>query len=261
MNQKQHPAQVENNASLINAARQVLAAFGDVTPEWLRGVLAELERQVVAAEAGNRMPADYCGCKHNGVHILRAMCGLHGPYIGPRGDDQVASDLRLYGSTFLRIDADGTYARLDPRHVTFVPTPEDRPRQVEGVLAVADQAGADGVVFTAETLRGMADGVTKFWDEERNALIYRGPPLNEYSGTDAEADERVAMLRDAARYEWLRERWGCLVSTWNSARSPKELLQIEAPDFRGWSVIDPSSLDRAIDSAMERDDAKDATPR
>jgi hypothetical protein len=44
---------------------------------------------------------------------------------------------------------------------------------VEGVLFVADEPDANGNVFTEQSLIAMADGVTKFWDEDRKALVLK----------------------------------------------------------------------------------------
>jgi len=46
--------------------------------------------------------------------------------------------------------------------------------EIEAVIAAADTADAKGVIYPAETLRGMADGKKYFWDEARQVLLYRG---------------------------------------------------------------------------------------
>lgn len=51
----------------------------------------------------------------------------------------------------------------------------DEPPQVEGILFVVGQPGPWGGLFSAETLEAMADGVTKFFDVPKQALVYRGP--------------------------------------------------------------------------------------
>lgn len=47
---------------------------------------------------------------------------------------------------------------------------------VESVLFLADVPSANGDTLPASTLRKMADNVETFWDEERQALIYRRDP-------------------------------------------------------------------------------------
>lgn len=51
---------------------------------------------------------------------------------------------------------------------------------------------------------------------------------------------------DAARYRWLRARWGRMAEEYDS----DQLVAIRESDssFEGWDV-DPVSLDRAIDAA------------
>jgi hypothetical protein len=51
--------------------------------------------------------------------------------------------------------------------VTFVEIPPGTP--IEAVVAIA------GPTMSAETLRRAANGTTLFFDQEREALIYRGP--------------------------------------------------------------------------------------
>ena len=46
---------------------------------------------------------------------------------------------------------------------------------VEAILAIADKPAGDGTVYPAEALKKAANGRTTFWDEARQALIYRGP--------------------------------------------------------------------------------------
>lgn len=45
---------------------------------------------------------------------------------------------------------------------------------IEAVVLLAGLQ-PDGSVLTADVLRACADGVQMFWDEKRQALIYRGP--------------------------------------------------------------------------------------
>lgn len=47
--------------------------------------------------------------------------------------------------------------------------------EVEGVLFVAGTPDIAGNILSEEALIKMADNVTRFWDAERKALIYRGP--------------------------------------------------------------------------------------
>lgn len=51
-------------------------------------------------------------------------------------------------------------------------TPGD---QAERVVAFGDVPDKSNHVYPSAELRKMADGVRLFWDEERRALIYRGP--------------------------------------------------------------------------------------
>jgi hypothetical protein len=46
---------------------------------------------------------------------------------------------------------------------------------MEAILAIADLRAPDGTVYPAEELKRTANGRTTFWDEARQALIYRGP--------------------------------------------------------------------------------------
>ena len=46
---------------------------------------------------------------------------------------------------------------------------------IEATLAVANQFNRNGDVLPPEVLKTLADGKTLFWDEARQALIYRGP--------------------------------------------------------------------------------------
>ena len=52
-------------------------------------------------------------------------------------------------------------------------------RQIEAILYFADRPTSAGTVFPAEELRAVADGKTTFFDEERQALVYRGPPFDD----------------------------------------------------------------------------------
>jgi hypothetical protein len=48
-------------------------------------------------------------------------------------------------------------------------------KQIEAIVIRADVPGPGGTIVTADVVRGMADGVRLFWDEDSKALIYRGP--------------------------------------------------------------------------------------
>jgi hypothetical protein len=54
---------------------------------------------------------------------------------------------------------------------------QERAREMHGVVAVAGQPDRDGNVLDAEALRALADNQFLFWEEDRQALIYRGPLL------------------------------------------------------------------------------------
>ena len=51
---------------------------------------------------------------------------------------------------------------------------------------------------------------------------------------------------DASRYRWLRERWG-RISEKYAGETPEVMSVGDDPD--GW-MVDPASLDAAIDAAM-----------
>lgn len=62
------------------------------------------------------------------------------------------------------------------------------------------------------------------------------------------------MSQGAARYAWLRQNWGQLVATinWQGSNLPKKMAYIGiAPDLMR---VDPQTVDRSIDEAMERED-------
>jgi hypothetical protein len=59
--------------------------------------------------------------------------------------------------------------------MTTVTEPLGRPCMLEIVIAVADIARGDGVVYTRDALRQMGDGVRLFWDEASGSMIWRGP--------------------------------------------------------------------------------------
>jgi len=54
-----------------------------------------------------------------------------------------------------------------------------RARAAGGVVAVAGQPDRDGTVLDAAALRALADDKFLFWEEQQQALIYRGPLLDE----------------------------------------------------------------------------------
>ena len=55
---------------------------------------------------------------------------------------------------------------------------QQRAREATGVIAIAGQPDRDGTVLDAAALRALADDKFLFWEEERQALIYRGPMLD-----------------------------------------------------------------------------------
>src|SRR5690606_31176606 len=57
---------------------------------------------------------------------------------------------------------------------------------------------------------------------------------------------------DAARYRWLRVRWGRIADTYDG--DSDQLVEIREADdrFEGWDVS-PESLDAAIDDAIQRE--------
>jgi hypothetical protein len=63
--------------------------------------------------------------------------------------------------------------------------------------------------------------------------------------------------QDARRYEWLRQNWGRLVCTTDAGRwdgkthGPRHVIGLQVS--KGLDVVDPQSLDQAIDAAMERE--------
>ena len=66
----------------------------------------------------------------------------------------------------------------------------------------------------------------------------------------AELEAKLAEAqKDAARYRWLRDRWGRVTETYDGDSGRVVEIGTE-PDGEGWDV-DASSLDAAIDSAME----------
>jgi hypothetical protein len=69
------------------------------------------------------------------------------------------------------------------------------------------------------------------------------------------AEDLEALLRDGARYEYLRENWGRLVvhTDGDYSRRERHVTAIELTARR--SNIDPQSLDQGIDAAIEREKA------
>lgn len=59
--------------------------------------------------------------------------------------------------------------------------------------------------------------------------------------------ERDALAKDAARYRWLRERWGRIAEEYEDDRMT--FIGREKNDGEGW-YTDPDSVDAAIDAAM-----------
>lgn len=59
--------------------------------------------------------------------------------------------------------------------------------------------------------------------------------------------ERDALAKDAARYRWLRERWGRVAEEYEDDRMT--FIGREKNDGEGW-YTDPDSVDAAIDAAM-----------
>lgn len=59
-------------------------------------------------------------------------------------------------------------------------------------------------------------------------------------------EERDGLAKDAARYQWLRARWGRIAETYEDDC----LIFIgDAPYYEGWHT-NPESLDSAIDAAI-----------
>lgn len=89
-----------------------------------------------------------------------------------RSDEEAnAERLTNFGPAFaddLAIICDDCYAAL-----------QMRARAVDGVVAIAGEPDRDGTVLHAAALRALADGKFLFWEEARQALIYRGPMLGE----------------------------------------------------------------------------------
>lgn len=56
---------------------------------------------------------------------------------------------------------------------------QERARAVHGVVAIAGEPDRDGTVLDAAALRALADDNFLFWEEELQALIYRGPLLEQ----------------------------------------------------------------------------------
>lgn len=54
---------------------------------------------------------------------------------------------------------------------------QQRAREASGIVAIAGEPDRDGTVLDAAALQALADGKFLFWEEERQALIYRGPML------------------------------------------------------------------------------------
>ena len=59
--------------------------------------------------------------------------------------------------------------------------------------------------------------------------------------------ERDALAKDAARYRWLRKRWGRVAEEYEGDRMT--FIGREKNDGEGW-YTDPDSVDAAIDAAM-----------
>lgn len=61
--------------------------------------------------------------------------------------------------------------------------------------------------------------------------------------------ERDELAKDAARYRWLRARWGRVTDTYKGDSGHITWIDVE-PDGEGWDA-DPDSLDAAIDAARK----------
>lgn len=85
---------------------------------------------------------------------------------------------------------------------------------------------------------------------ERIATDYaRAAVLADRASRDERLREEIDQLRDdAARYRWLRQRWGRVVGTYDGDSG--RVVEISAePEGDGWDV-EPETLDAAIDNAM-----------
>jgi hypothetical protein len=81
-------------------------------------------------------------------------------------------------------------------------------------------------------------------EEELKAYAREAVRLN----VPAEFD---ALVADAARYRWLRDRWGRVTETYDGDSGRVVEIYTE-PDGEGWDV-DASSLDAAIDQARGKE--------
>jgi len=72
--------------------------------------------------------------------------------------------------------------------------------------------------------------------------------LMDYARAAVEA-ELAEVRADAARYRWLRDRWGRVTETYDGDSGRVVEIGTE-PDGEGWDV-DASSLDAAIDAAIK----------
>jgi hypothetical protein len=84
-------------------------------------------------------------------------------------DEAHAERLNNFGAAFaddLAVICDDCYLELQRRAIA-----------AEGVVAIAGEPDRDGTVLDAAELRALADGKFLFWEEARQALIYRGPML------------------------------------------------------------------------------------
>jgi len=62
------------------------------------------------------------------------------------------------------------------------------------------------------------------------------------------------LAKDAARYRWLRARWGRVTDTYKGDSGHITWIDVE-PDGEGWDT-DPDSLDAAIDAAIQRESGR-----
>ena len=72
------------------------------------------------------------------------------------------------------------------------------------------------------------------------------PPVADCDCRRCAIATRDALRKDAARYRWLRIRWGRISETYHGET---DLIAEMGDDPDGWQV-DPESLDAAIDAAM-----------
>jgi hypothetical protein len=90
---------------------------------------------------------------------------------GVSDEEAHAERVANFGEAFaddLAVICDDCYLELQQRAIA-----------VDGIVAIAGQPDREGTVLDATALRALADGKFLFWEEARQALIYRGPMLEQ----------------------------------------------------------------------------------